>query len=205
MALKKCRECGKQVSTRAAACPSCGAPVKAKKNSLARSGCGCLILILILMAVSSGVIPFGSAPDPPVAPLTAEQEAQVAAPPVEAGSQPEGNSGTPSVEIVNVRLVPFRTPNGERTQKVLIDFKNTGTTTVRAVDADIIPFGPKGNRLGNAVHDYCIYAVLDSKPGIAPRDTYRTPESEGHVLRPGYVKPVKVEVNVTEVVERGAF
>lgn len=42
MALKKCRECGNQVSTTASACPSCGA--KVKKNV----GCGGLIAVFIL-------------------------------------------------------------------------------------------------------------------------------------------------------------
>jgi hypothetical protein len=50
MALKKCRECGNSVSTRAATCPSCGAPVK--KSKTVSTGCGCLLLLLGLVAVA---------------------------------------------------------------------------------------------------------------------------------------------------------
>jgi hypothetical protein len=57
MALKRCRECGKEVSTEAAACPHCGAtnPTGAKKSDASPTiGCaGCLGLIVIIIVVSS--------------------------------------------------------------------------------------------------------------------------------------------------------
>lgn len=69
MALVKCKECGQQVSRKAAACPACGAPVK-------QSGTGCgwvLVLILTLFAVfmwlpdrDSGVPGQGSTTSAPV-------------------------------------------------------------------------------------------------------------------------------------------
>jgi hypothetical protein len=48
MSLKKCKECGNQVSTKADACPSCGAKVKGQSKNY---GCGTLIVILILIGV----------------------------------------------------------------------------------------------------------------------------------------------------------
>ncbi len=65
MALIKCRECGKEISSEAKACPNCGCPVnmilqedKAVKEKNGKAGCcsGCLIGVLIfviLMAVCS--------------------------------------------------------------------------------------------------------------------------------------------------------
>lgn len=57
MALKKCRECGHSISTKAEKCPSCGAPQKQQPGILA-TGCGCLTLIfiafIIIGALSSG-------------------------------------------------------------------------------------------------------------------------------------------------------
>jgi hypothetical protein len=47
MGLKKCHECGNKVSTEAAACPACGAPVKVeeqKPQSKRTSRTGCLLL-----------------------------------------------------------------------------------------------------------------------------------------------------------------
>ena len=47
MALKKCRECGSHVSTRAATCPSCGNPIK-RKSTTVSTGCGCLLMLLFV-------------------------------------------------------------------------------------------------------------------------------------------------------------
>lgn len=46
MALKKCKECGNDVSTKADSCPKCGAKIKAKSI-----GCGGLILVLIVIGI----------------------------------------------------------------------------------------------------------------------------------------------------------
>jgi len=45
MALTKCKECGKEVSTKAKECPSCGAPVKSS------SSVGCLTIIAIIFVI----------------------------------------------------------------------------------------------------------------------------------------------------------
>ena len=50
MALKKCKECGKEVSTKAKECPSCGAPVKSS------SSIGCLTIIAVIFLI--GIIGF---------------------------------------------------------------------------------------------------------------------------------------------------
>ena len=44
MALKTCKECGQQVSSRAKGCPSCGAPVRKGFG-----GCGCLAIIAVFV------------------------------------------------------------------------------------------------------------------------------------------------------------
>ena len=52
MALKKCRECGNDVSTEAAGCPRCGAVVKKKWTFLRLLGAA-FLLFLTLVAVGS--------------------------------------------------------------------------------------------------------------------------------------------------------
>lgn len=47
MALIKCRECGKEVSTKADVCPHCGAPQKKQQRKPIGCGAGILILFLI--------------------------------------------------------------------------------------------------------------------------------------------------------------
>jgi len=58
MALKKCKECGHKVSTKAKTCPSCGSPLKAKSNF--SMGCGTLIVILILIGFISTLFDGGT-------------------------------------------------------------------------------------------------------------------------------------------------
>lgn len=62
MPLTECSECGEQVSSKAEACPSCGAPVSPdKKNVLTRNrGCGdififggLVLLVALLFALGS--------------------------------------------------------------------------------------------------------------------------------------------------------
>lgn len=60
MALKPCRECGREVSTEAKSCPNCGAENPVKKQSIGQkrvgTGTGCLIILgifLVTMWVAS--------------------------------------------------------------------------------------------------------------------------------------------------------
>jgi hypothetical protein len=48
MALKNCKECGKEVSTKAKECPSCGAPVN---SSIMTTNIGCFTTIVIIFAI----------------------------------------------------------------------------------------------------------------------------------------------------------
>lgn len=55
MALIKCRECGREISSQSTACPGCGAPVTPKKSRA--GGClaaiGCIFAFFVIMAISS--------------------------------------------------------------------------------------------------------------------------------------------------------
>ena len=53
MALRKCRECGNYVSTKAKACPACGAPNKSRSSPL-RLGCAG-VFILFGIVVCAGL------------------------------------------------------------------------------------------------------------------------------------------------------
>lgn len=74
MALKKCRECGSKVSTRAVACPSCGAPIKRKSTTFS-SGCGCLLMLVFAVLC---IVIFSNLPDSP-RPLTPSTNNRVSA------------------------------------------------------------------------------------------------------------------------------
>lgn len=63
MALKNCKECGKEVSSSAAACPHCGAPQKRKPH-----GCGTLIAVIIGGAILAGVFRPDTEPTKPPKP-----------------------------------------------------------------------------------------------------------------------------------------
>lgn len=73
MAMKPCKECGQEVSTKATKCPGCGAPLKRKPI-----GCfGAILIVLLAVALITPFIgdraaPGGSAATPAV-PKTPEQ------------------------------------------------------------------------------------------------------------------------------------
>ncbi len=52
MALRKCKECGKEVSSKAKECPNCGAPVRKKVG-----GCGGCLTIIVVGIVAAIAIP----------------------------------------------------------------------------------------------------------------------------------------------------
>jgi len=95
----------------------------------------------------------------------------------------------PRATITSVRLVPFTTSNGPRTQMVLVDWTNTGNTPIRAIDVDMTLRDAQGNALrdpysGATVIRDCIYATGDDQPGVPPGTTYRPPD-DGWVIIPG--------------------
>jgi len=109
-----------------------------------------------------------------------------------------------SAEIVRGRLEPFVTAQGESAQIVMVDWQNTGSTTIRAVFADINAYDAEGNKLDSSAPDYCIYACADSSPGISPGETYTIPDGQGFVLAnspeiPGFSQASRVEVTITRV------
>jgi hypothetical protein len=53
MALKKCKECGEEISTEAGKCPKCGAP-QTKRSTI---GCLAAIIIIILIAIIGNNLP----------------------------------------------------------------------------------------------------------------------------------------------------
>jgi hypothetical protein len=61
MALKPCRECGREISTEAPSCPHCGAPVATKPSAEEKNGAGCwgvgcasLVVVFVIFAAIGG-------------------------------------------------------------------------------------------------------------------------------------------------------
>jgi hypothetical protein len=117
---------------------------------------------------------------------------------------PDIHSG-PSAKVIKARLVPFINPDGERYTMVMVDWKNTGTTRIRAVDANIFAYAADGTISEWSRYDHPIYAVSDTDPGIAPGKTYKEPTGRGYILAPGFGAAARVEATITEVVEHGAY
>jgi len=72
MALKKCKECGGKVSSKADQCPHCGA--KTKRQSI---GCGGLLLILFIIGIIGSIMnqpsPSSNTTPPPPKPKTQKE------------------------------------------------------------------------------------------------------------------------------------
>ena len=69
MALTNCKECGKEVSTKAETCPHCGTPLRKQPTQY---GCGTLILVGIVALILIGVFSSNDT-SKPSAPKTPEQ------------------------------------------------------------------------------------------------------------------------------------
>jgi len=127
-------------------------------------------------------------------------------PPSVAQSNPAGvaplRGGKASVEVVEVRLMPFRSPAGYDTRRVAVDWKNTGDCSVRLVKANIKAFDFADIQVFS-VRDYTIYAVSASKPGVEPCATYIKPPGEGFVLPIDAASAVRATVEITRVEEKG--
>jgi hypothetical protein len=120
-------------------------------------------------------------------------------------SSPGGNDDSMSAEIVKVRIVPFTTAQGRKAQKVVPTWKNTGTKTIRFVDADITTYDSNGMELQSGAKNYTIYATSDSKAGVAPGKTHVTLKDAGFVLLPGTPKATKAEIRIIRVGENAGF
>lgn len=63
MALRKCKECGNNVSSKATSCPSCGAPTK--KRTSAATGCLVIVAAGVFIVVCAGLLNSNSEPSSP--------------------------------------------------------------------------------------------------------------------------------------------
>lgn len=61
MALKKCKECAREISDKADKCPNCGSPQKGKQY-----GCGTLILILVVLFIFISLFAGNKSTTPPI-------------------------------------------------------------------------------------------------------------------------------------------
>jgi hypothetical protein len=59
MALRQCRECGGRVSSKAAACPSCGAPLKRAARKSTIGGCSGCLIVLVALVICAGLFNLG--------------------------------------------------------------------------------------------------------------------------------------------------
>lgn len=77
MALISCKECGGQVSSTAAACPACGAPLKAVKAPAKTSGCAWLALVFLAIPFLGGMLGlFGTRSEEAAAPRLSDAQCQ---------------------------------------------------------------------------------------------------------------------------------
>jgi hypothetical protein len=194
MALKTCRECGTRVSTKAAACPSCGAPVKKAKTI--STGLGFLIMLVALIVF----VTLSSSRSSLVRPERESHFSGTASSGVEA-RQPGADNGSaiPSATILSSALVDFVDDKGNKTQKVVVRWKNSGMTPIRAIDAEITHWDASGELLGK--YNYTIFATFDDEPGVAPGEINTT---RGFIL-PGFKVSKSVEVSVTKVLEHSGM
>lgn len=106
------------------------------------------------------------------------------------------------VQVVSNKLVDFVSPtNGQKLQMLMVTLKNTGSTPIRVVDADITARDSSGKIV--CTTNYTIFAEFDSSSGLAPGRTWTTRKGEGFILQWG-AKATKADVRITNVREHAA-
>lgn len=101
MSLTKCKECGKEISNKAEACPHCGAkPYKAS---------GCFVVVLAALAIFGTIGVMSSRNSPPPAPPAPIGPAQ-AEPPIAAKAQPQPEPPSPALikARAKVKAMPYK-------------------------------------------------------------------------------------------------
>jgi hypothetical protein len=123
----------------------------------------------------------------------------------EARRRQEERAPRHAVEVVAVRLEPFRTTTGATTTMVHVDWRNTGNRPVRWVTARIRGYAASGREVDGAfLQEHVVYSVFDDAPGVAPGGTYVTPAGRGRLVPPGLDGEVaRVTVQVLAVREEG--
>ena len=91
MAMRKCRECGAQISTKAEACPNCGAKLKSN------SGCGTLTGAAVLIVVALALIGQCSSNTSPTTSSSATQASKAHAPAALVTQPQESTSPAPAI------------------------------------------------------------------------------------------------------------
>lgn len=87
-----------------------------------------------------------------------------------------------AVQVINVRLIPCRTAQGNTAQMVLTDWVNQSRSPITAVFAEIIAYDASGKPLDSGAPDYCIFAVDRPSQAVQPGQTYTEPDDSGFML-----------------------
>ena len=104
MALKKCKECGKEVSSKAANCPSCGVPIQRKRGCL--STIALIFVALFVVGIIASLLnsPSGTSTTPEAVPA----KPAVRPPPISAS--PTVPPAKPAVPPMAIRTPPGTAP-----------------------------------------------------------------------------------------------
>jgi len=115
-----------------------------------------------------------------------------------------------SVTVRSRKLVDFVSPaNGKTMQMLMVTLKNSGSTSIRVVDADITWRDASGTIIGT--RNYTIFAESDSSPGISPGNSWTTRKGDGFLLLNPVgldgttAKAKSVKVEITKVLERSGM
>lgn len=110
--------------------------------------------------------------------------------------QKSASTPVSTAEIISATLHPV----GE-IQEVLTTWKNTGSTTIRGLNARISTFDESGRTIDSFT--YWIYAAESGQSGVTPGSTCSETAGDGHLLTdeaiPGSPKAVSVRVRVISV------
>ena len=147
MSLKKCKECGNEVSTKAKNCPKCGAPVKTNVSCLGAIGIIILVFIVIGIIVSNQSVDNSQVNQN--TPQTKQNNPQINP---KKTSIPKANSKNSNVPRRGLKVIKFDWETGEYGSRSLVGkVKNDSDKQYSYVQVEFNLYDKSGAQVGSTM------------------------------------------------------
>jgi len=192
MALRKCKECDKEISTEAKLCPNCGAPVKKPTSKIVKIGGG-LILFFLFLGFIGSLFNQGNATQ-----STENTDKQRIARPkketVAVAATPSWTHGE-NKDQMSGKVSKFATKKSDNTVNFEFPYQGVQRGTIMAMDDAVLFYVQKGQVICNGGSEFgtCLVKIKfdDNKERYINAKTLGDNSTTIKFTEPGFLKNLK--------------